>query len=123
LCSDAADADYDGGLAGQLDAVVGARLPDLLLVVPVERIKVARQHQEHGEGMVCDFGALHNFVVGKNDVAIAQIAGSVSGIENSLDSGGQYANPFEVLAGAHFGGGDLANVAVGVDDLPNDGVA
>ena len=75
----------------------------MLLVVSIQDVKIAGEHQQHGQGMVGDFRALDNFVIGERDVAVAQIVAAVFRLQNVLNAGAHHSYPFQVLTRAHFG--------------------
>ena len=66
--------------------------------------------------MIGDLNALHDFVVGQNDLAVAEIV--PAGFEqDALGAGAHDLHPLQLLARAHFRGCDAAHESVGVGDL------
>ena len=100
------------------------RLPRLRhsgALVVHERVQAAREREQQGHGVVGDFRALHDLVVGQDDVRFLQVVAAVEE-EGMLDTGGDGLHPAELLGRAHFVGLDVADEAVGVGDLAHDGV-
>ena len=44
-----------------------------MLLVVIEGVQIAREHQQHGEGVVGNLDALHDLVVGKDDLVSQEV--------------------------------------------------
>ena len=95
LGADAAQADDQGRLAPELDhRQCPVRVP-AFRHLGVERLDVAGEVQEQGEGVVGDLRALDDLRIGQGDVAVAQ----VWNLEEALDPGGVALNPAQLAVG------------------------
>ena len=96
LAADAADADDEGGTAVEFDAVVVVAADvagELVIGVGAEG---AGEVEQEGEGVVGDFGALDDAVVGEDDGGIAEVVGAGEE-EGVFDAGAGDLDPFEFL--------------------------
>ena len=71
LRSDPAHADHYCRFTVQLNSVERTRIPDLLLVVFIKNVQIARKHQQHRERVIGNLRALDDLVICENDFAVA----------------------------------------------------
>ena len=119
LAADAAAADDNAGAAAEFDAGIGTGLPGFRGAVAKKGVDAAAEGEEQGHGMVGDFRALDDLVVGEDDVRVLEII-AAGFVEDGFDAGAHDLSPLQVLAGANVFGFDSADEGVGIGEFLHD---